>query len=46
MFWRHILLQFEFYEDDDLTTYTSGIFFPVTQGGEKACKHEIDWYVS
>jgi hypothetical protein len=45
MIWRHLLLQSKFYEEDDLTSYTSGIFFYVTQGGQKACKYEVDWYV-
>jgi hypothetical protein len=45
MIWRQILLQLKFYEEDYLTSYTSGIFFPVTQGGEEICKYKVDWYV-
>jgi hypothetical protein len=45
MIWRHILLQLKLYEEDYLMSYTSAVFFPVTHGGENACKYGIDWYV-
>jgi hypothetical protein len=37
-----VAIKLKFYEGNVLTSYTSAIFFPVTQGGKNVCKYEID----